>query len=230
MVTSHVDWRPSYRLIAARLPRLNVFESVSDSTDLAAVLAIEALTNPRLAPTVGRVGAIPIADRVSGPGATFIMAAFAYPSISRFSDERQGAYYAAEGLTTAIAEVSFHRERFASKTPTPPMDFDERIIEADIAADVEDARSIPSSDPIYDANPANYGHAQAFASAARATGAQGIVYNSVRHAHGACVAIFIPRLIANAHTTGYIGLRWDGKRIIDSYRKQSLTTHYPDEP
>jgi hypothetical protein len=230
MVTSRIAWHPSYRLIAARLPRLDIFESVSNPADLEAVLAIEALTNPRLAPTVGGVSAIPIADRLTGPGAAFVMAPFAYPSMSRFSDERHGAYYAAKELTTAIAEVSFHRERFAANTPTPPMDFDERVIEADITAEVEDVRGIPASDPLYDADPTNYAHAQAFAAKARARGSQGILYASVRRARGTCVAIFIPRLIAHARTTGYIGLRWNGKRIIDSYRKESLTTRYPDEP
>jgi hypothetical protein len=49
----------------------------------------------------------------------------------------------------------------------------------------------------------------------------------VRKPDGQCVAIFIPRLVTNARTTGYVGLRWDGKRITDSYRKESLTTQYP---
>lgn len=209
---------------------MDIFESVADAADLEAVLAIEALTNPRLRPAIGRVSAIPVADRVTGPGAAFVMAAFAYPGDSRFSDEHHGAYYAAAELPTAIAEVRFHRERFAAKTPTPPMDFDERIIEADIVADVEDVRRLPATSPVYDPASANYRHPQAFAAKARARGAAGIVYASVRQRGGTCVAIFIPRLVANARTAGYIGLRWDGKRITDSYRKDSLTTQYPGLP
>jgi hypothetical protein len=54
-----------------------------------------------------------------------VRAPFAYPTNSRFSDELAGAYYAAGDLQTAVAEVSFHRARFAATTPTPPMDFDE---------------------------------------------------------------------------------------------------------
>jgi len=227
VVTSHIDWRPSYRLIAARLPHLDIFETVADPADLEAVLTIEAMTNPRLTPTIGRIAAILTGDRITGPGAAFVMAPFAYPSVARFSDESCGAYYAAEALGTAVAEVSFHRARFAAKTPTPPIDFDERIIEADIIADVDDIRGLAPNDPMYDVDPANYGHPQAFAGTARGGGSQGIVYKSVRSPGGACVAIFIPRLVLNARTAGYIGLRWDGKRITDSYHKVSLTTIYP---
>jgi len=229
-VTSRIAWCPAYRLVAARLPRMDIFESVSAAADLEAVLEIEALTNPRIRPAVGRIGAIPVRDRVTGPGAAFVMSAFAYPGNNRFSDEAHGAYYAAEELVTAIAEVRFHRERFAAQTPTPPMDFDERIVEADIVADVRDVRDLPATSPIYDPNPANYHQSQALAAEARAAGADGIIYNSVRNRGGSCVAIFIPRLIVNARTTGYIGLRWDGKRITDSYRKDSLMRPYPDLP
>ena len=229
-MTSHIAWCPAYRLVAARLPRMDIFESVSAAADLEAVLEIEALTNPRIRPVIGRIGAIPAADRATGPGAAFVMAAFAYPGNNRFSDEAHGAYYAADELATAIAEVRFHRERFAAQTPTPPMDFDERIVEADIVADVRDLRGLPAASPIYDPNPANYPQPQALAAEARTAGAAGIVYDSVRNRGGTCVAIFIPRLIVNARTTGYIGLRWDGKRITDSYRKDSLTTQYPGLP
>lgn len=225
---SRIAWCPAYRLVAARLPRMDIFESVAAAADLEAVLAIEALTNPRIRPAIGRVGAIPVADRVTGPGAAFVMAAFAYPGDNRFSDEHHGAYYAAAELPTAIAEVRFHRERFAAQTPTPPMDFDERIVEADIVADVEDIRDLPATSPIYDPDPANYRQSQALGVKARARGAAGIVYASVRNRGGTCVAVFIPRLIVNARTAGYIGLRWDGKHITDSYRKDSLTTPYPD--
>ncbi|HTJ25817.1 MAG TPA: RES family NAD+ phosphorylase [Candidatus Limnocylindria bacterium] len=227
MVTSRVTWRPSYRLIAARLPRLDIFETIADPADLPAVLELEALTNPRLSPTIGPLQAIPVEDRIVGPGAAFVMAAFAYPTVGRFTDGRYGAYYAAGDLETAIAEVSYHRARFAAATPTPPMDFDERVIEAEIDAELVDLRGESRESPIYDPNPEHYAHGQACAAEARAAAAQGIVYTSVRRAGGECVAIFVPRLVRNARTTGYVGLRWDGKRITDTYRKESLTTTYP---
>ncbi|MEO7040183.1 MAG: RES family NAD+ phosphorylase [Candidatus Elarobacter sp.] len=155
------------------------------------------------------------------------MAPFAYPSASRFGDGLAGVYYAGDALATAIAEVSFHRERFARSTPTPPMDFDERVIEADIDADLVDLRRESATSALYDPDPANYTGARIVAKKARVAGAHGLVYNSVRRPGGECVAVFAPRLIVDARTTGYIGLRWDGKRIIDHFRKESLTAPYP---
>jgi hypothetical protein len=209
---------------------LDIFESIADPADLPAVLELEALTNPRLSTTLGPLQEIPIADRVVGPGAAFVMAPFAYPSVGRFTDGHRGAYYAAADLETAIAEVRYHRARFAAQTPTPPMDFDERIIEADIDAEVVDLRGEPSTSPIYDPDPDHYAYGQARAASARALGAIALVYASVRRPGGECVAMFIPRLIVNARTTGYVGLRWNGKRITDAYRKESLTTGYPGDP
>lgn len=227
MVTAHVHWSPSYRLIAARLPRLDIFESVAAPGDLDAVLELEAVTNPRIRATLGPVQRIPVADRVVGPGSAFIMAPFAYPRPARFSDENQGAYYAAHELETAIAEVSFHRARFAATTATPPMDFDERVIEALIDGELADLRSVPKNAPVYDPDPARYGAARAEAASLRAQKADGIVYRSVRRDGGECVAVFTPRLLRNAHTTGYIGLRWNGSAIVDVYRKVALGPPYP---
>jgi RES domain-containing protein len=227
LVTARVRWTPSYRLIAARLPRLDIFETVAAPEDLPAVLAIEALTNPRLRTVLGPIQAIPPGDRVVGPGAPFVMAPFAYPVIGRFSDGQRGAYYAARTLATAVAEVSYHRARFAATTRTPPMDLDERIIEATIDAQFADLRGLPDDAPVYDPDPAHYGAGQAEAARLRAQGANGIVYRSVRHAGGECIAVFKPRLIRNARTTGYVGLRWDGHAIVDAYRKDSLQQSYP---
>ena len=57
-------------------------------------------------------------ERVSGPGATPVMAAFTHlnPEGSRFSDGTYGVYYAAHSLETAIAEVSHHRAVFLRRT------------------------------------------------------------------------------------------------------------------
>jgi RES domain-containing protein len=227
VVTARVHWSPSYRLIAARLPRLDIFESVATPEDLQAVIELEALTNPRIRPALGPIQRIPVADRVAGPGSAFVMAAFAYPHGARFSDDEHGAYYAARELETAVAEVSFHRARFAAATPTPPMDFDERIIEATIEGDFADLRGLPDDSPIYDPDPTRYGAGQAEAASLREQGAGGIVYRSVRYAGGECAAVFTPRFIRDAQTTGYVGLRWDGHTIVDAYRKDSLHQTYP---
>ena len=226
MIVTRVRWSPAVRLIAARLPRLAIFETVAAPADLPAILELEAMTNPRLRPAVGATAAIPVGDRVTGPGAAFAMAPFAYPSNGRFSDERHGAYYAARTLATAIAEVSYHRARFAARTPTPPMDFDERVIEAEIDSELLDLRAESRTSYLFDPDPDRYAATQAFAREQRERGVAGIVFPSVRDDAGECVALFVPRLVRNARTAGYVGLRWDGTRIIDAFRKESLSTTY----
>jgi hypothetical protein len=167
VIATKLEWSPAFRLIAARLPRLDIFERVTAPGDLPAILELEAITNPRLRPLVGPLAALPPEDRLSGPGASFVMAAFAYTRAARFSDERAGAYYAGESLATSVAEVSFHRARFAARTPTPPMDFDERIVEARIAGRFSDIRGLPPDDPLYDPDPERYGAPQVFAARER---------------------------------------------------------------
>ncbi len=219
-----IDWRPSYRLIRAHLPRVDIFERIVPPEDLAMLMEIEALTNPRMRFAIGPIAAIPVADRVTGPGASYVMAPFAYPSEARFSDEHRGAYYAAHDLATAIAEVSHHRAIFARTTPPKAMEFDERVVTARIAGDFEDLRAEPPGDPRYGEA---YAAGQAFARDVRAGGGNGVVYTSVRHAAGECVGVFVPRLVRNARTERFIGLRWDGNAIVDAYTKDSLLGAYP---
>ena len=86
---------------------------------------------------------VPPADRVSGPGATLIMAAFTHlnPEGSRFSDGSYGVYYAADTLATAVAEVSHHRARFLARTAEPEIDVDLRWIQADLRQPAHDLRA-----------------------------------------------------------------------------------------
>jgi hypothetical protein len=106
-----VSWRPSYRLIPSRYPTVGLYDAIADPADLEVVFAIEALANPRIRDAIGELALVPEDERVSGPGATPVMAAFTHlnPEGSRFSDGTYGVYYAAHSLETAIAEVSHHR-------------------------------------------------------------------------------------------------------------------------
>ena len=111
---SALAWLPCHRLIASRYPTVGLYDEIARPQDLDVVFAIEALTNPRVRQALGALSLVPPADRVSGPGATLIMAAFTHlnPEGSRFSDGSYGVYYAADTLETAVAEVSHHRARF----------------------------------------------------------------------------------------------------------------------
>ncbi|HEY3847802.1 MAG TPA: RES domain-containing protein, partial [Acetobacteraceae bacterium] len=123
MPTCHVDWPQAWRIIAARYPPIAFFERLSvDPAAWEALLALEELTDPRVRDAVGEIALVPPEDRISGPGASDVMAAFTHlnPQGSRFSDGSYGVYYAAAALETAIAETVFHFAAFARDSADPP--------------------------------------------------------------------------------------------------------------
>jgi hypothetical protein len=220
LAVSSMVWSPCHRLIASRFPTVGLYDQVSRPEDLDVVFAIEALTNPRVRQELGQLSLVPPADRVAGPGATLIMAAFTHlnPLGSRFSDGSWGVYYAAESLETAVAEVSHHRGVFLARTAEEAIDIDLRWIQADLVEKFQDIRGQGTVLPaVYDAD--RYGASQDLGRALRALGSPGIVYDSVRRPSGQCVAVFRPKALSNARAAGHIGLHWDGGAISHWYDK-----------
>ena len=217
---SSVAWLPCHRLIASRFPTVGLYDQVAAPEDLDVVFAIEALTNPRVRQESGQLSLVPPADRVAGPGATLIMAAFTHlnPLGSRFSDGSWGVYYAAETLETAVAEVSHHRGAFLARTAEAAIDIDLRWIQADLMDKLHDIRGQGAAMPaVYD--PTHYGASQDLGRALRAQGSAGIVFESVRRPQGQCVAIFKPKALSKARSVGHIGLHWDGRAISHWFEK-----------
>lgn len=220
-------WAPCHRLIASRYPTVGLYDEIADAADLDVVFAIEALTNPRLRQELGTLSLVAPADRVSGPGASLIMAAFTHlnPEGSRFSDGSWGVYYAADTLDTAIAEVGHHRGQFLARTAEPEIDIDLRWIQADLRVRGHDIRATTTAGiaglgdlaDIYDRD--HYGASQALARALRSGGSMALAYDSVRHGGGMCVAVFVPRALAKARAAGHLGLHWDGRRISHWFEK-----------
>ena len=213
-------WLPCHRLIASRFPTVGLYDQLASPEDLEVVFAIEALTNPGVRQELGQLSLVPPADRVAGPGATLIMAAFTHlnPLGSRFSDGSWGVYYAAESLETAVAEVSHHRAAFLARTAEEAIDIDLRWIQADLMDKLHDLRGQGATWPaVYD--PAHYGASQQLGRALRAQGSAGIAFESVRHPEGQCVAVFKPRALSKARAVGHIGLHWDGRAITHWFEK-----------
>lgn len=217
---SSVAWLPCHRLIAGRFPTVGLYDQVADAADLDVVFAIEALTNPRVRQELGQLSLVPPADRVAGPGATLIMAAFTHlnPLGSRFSDGSWGVYYAADSLDTAVAEVSHHRGQFLARTAEAAIDIDLRWLHADLMDKLHDLRGQGASIPgVYD--PDLYGESQDLGRTLRSQGSPGIVYDSVRRPLGQCAAVFKPRALSNARAAGHIGMHWDGRAISHWFEK-----------
>jgi hypothetical protein len=214
---------PCHRIVASRLPTIHLFERVADPADWEALYKLEAITNPRLRNEAGELSLVPVADRVSGPNASIVMAPFTHlsPQGTRFTDGRYGAYYAAESIDTAIAETRFHRENFLRATSQPPIELEMRCYLADVACELHDLRTRAAEMPdIYD--PASYVASQKLGRQLREAGSNGIAFDSVRRRGGECVALFRPRLVQNVRQSVHLRYAWDGNSIANVYEIRSV--------
>ncbi|MBK1685978.1 RES family NAD+ phosphorylase [Rubrivivax gelatinosus] len=203
-----------------RYPSVTLFDRVADAEDFDALYALEALTNERLREELGHVERVPRAERVFGPGSGPVMAAFTHvnPQGSRFSDGRQGVFYAAHDRATAIAETRYHHARFLAATRQPAMHLPMRLYHVPIDARLHDLR-LPGAvdDAVY--APGDYSASRALAATLRAAGSHGVVYRSVRHAGGECVGLFRPRGAGPCLHAAHLLYAWDGQGFADVYEK-----------
>ncbi len=206
-----VAWQPTHRIIATRHPPVGVFDDIAGPEDRDALFELEGLTNPRLRDERGEIALVPPSRRISGPGASLIMAAFTHlnPGGSRFTDGSYGVYYAARELPTAIAETVHHRNHFLAWTREAACVLQLRCILADVAGRLHDLRR---GYPQWH-DPDHYEASQRAAARLREAGSDGLVYNSVRRPRGQCVAVFYPDLLGSVRQGPAILYHWDGQQI-----------------
>jgi RES domain-containing protein len=184
----------THRLIASRYPTIGVFDELVSAEDAAAAMEIELLTNGRLR----AAGRLPPSMLVHGAqGATMINAAFAYTDVrgGRFHGPELGCWYAAFAVQTAIREtVHHHTRRLALSEAGFRQTIQMRELLTTPRARLHDIRGRADElAPIYDRD--DYTASQAFGRALRQAGSKGIVYDSVRHEGGTCLAVFDPWLL-----------------------------------
>ena len=183
-----------------------------DEADLRRITDLEAATNDRLIAYGQRLPGIGLDELVFGvPHADVINAAFchAHPLGARFSGPDRGAWYAAFDLATAQLEVGFHKSvqlaeigRFDDSAT-----YDDYL--ADFSASFHDLRGAPHSlERALD--PRSYVESQTLAERLLAAGSLGVVYPSVRHAGGTCVAAFRPAIVANVRRARTYRFTWTG--------------------
>jgi hypothetical protein len=210
-----VRWPVAHRILPSRFPPIQPFERLTDDPGEWETLAeIESLTNPRLRDELGAIRLVPAEERVSGPGASWVMASFTHlnPRGSRFSDGSYGVYYAARELATAIAETSFHLGRFYAATADPAHAEDMRVLSGRIDARFHDLRG---PEPRWQAclDPDDYGASRALGRRLRTAGSNGVVYPSARRAGGQCVGAFRPKAVGIPVQGRHLRYHWDGRRI-----------------
>jgi hypothetical protein len=218
----HLARQKSYRIIPSRFPPTGLFDRVADPADLEAVFELEAMTNDRLRGPLECLRTIPAARRISGAGSTPVMAAFTHPNTegSRFSDGSYGVFYAALQRATAIRETVYHRERFLQRTAEPACRLEMRCYVATLEGSVDDIRGgFPA---LHAAD--SYAASQAWAIERRSQGSDGVIFDSVRHPGGQCVAAYYPDLVRSCTQQVHLVYDWDGSRIGQVFVARDLMT------
>lgn len=214
-------WDNQYRIIPSKFPPINFFEDMADPALMDAVFYIESLTNERLRQEVGEISIVPVEDRISGPGSTPVMAAFTHIGFdSRFSDGTFGVYYAANNQETAISETSYHRAKFMGYTNEDPGEIDMRVYIGEVLQPMHDIRS-PTYDYLH--APDDWKPSQVFGLEMKQSNSWGLVYRSVRHSEGECIAALRPPAVSIPRQGPHLSYYWDGKTISNVFEKKLIS-------
>ncbi len=215
-----------YRIIPSKLPPINFFERFTPPELMEETFELEGLTNERLQEEVGNLKLITAEDRISGPGASVVMAAFTHTGYpSRFTDGSFGIYYAARDLETAIRETIFHRERFLEATQEATCELDMRVYIGKVTKPMIDIRCA-SYFNLTQPDMSSYTEAQSFGREQKNKNAWGIIYPSARHTKGECLAILRPPATTIPTQSSHLSYHWNGRMIDGVYEKRSLVMNF----
>lgn len=220
--TKRVRWTKAYRIISSIFPPIDLFEDTSDPGDWELLASLEAKSNPRIVEVIGQLSLVPPERRVSGPGASYVMAPFTHVSpnwTGRFHDGTFGAYYAANKADTALAETMHHRSALYRASREEPGWFSQyRELIGKVDHSFHDM--IEREDYADCLAPDNYVASQSLARDLRQNGSDGILYSSVRHEGGLCIAAFWPDVIGVPQQARHFAYHFDGE-LIDMYRDET---------
>jgi hypothetical protein len=183
-----------------------------DDAHLKDIFDLDNATNDRLLAENDLLPGIGIHELVFGvPYFRIVNAAFchAHPQGSRFNGPDRGAWYAGFEIETSQAEVAYHKSIELTEVDW----FDEEVTYddylADFSAEFHDIRA-PKQFSKYLA-PDSYLDSQDLADQLLDAGSLGILYPSVRHRHGTCVACFRPALVMNVRKGPSYRFTWKGR-------------------
>lgn len=204
----------THRLIPSRhLPHADsvLVEISDDDAHLRAIFDLDAATNDRLLVDRRPLPGIGVEELVFAvPNAAIVNAAFCHPHPlgGRFNGPTRGAWYAGFALQTAQAEVAFHKSVQLAEIGRfdDSMTYDGYL--ADFSAPFHDLRRVKEFRGCLD--PDSYVESQALAERLIEAGSLGIVYPSVRHDGGTCLACFRPALVANVRRAKTYRFTWSG--------------------
>jgi hypothetical protein len=202
------------RLIPSRFADVedSVLAPLADSEGvLRDLFELDNATNERLRGEYGGLPGIGVDELVFGvPNFRIINAAYTYPRPegSRFNDGERGAWYCAFEAETSLAEITFHK----TVEYTEIGRFDDSVtyqaLLADFTSTFHDIRGIEAFADCLD--PTSYIESQKLATDLLDAGSMGVIYPSVRHDGGTCLACFRPALVGNVRKGQAYRLTWDG--------------------
>jgi len=215
MVTApvrRVVWPRSVRIIRSIYPPIDLFEDIADPADWEALASAEAKFNPRIRDSIGDLAKVPVARRVTGTGASWVMAPFVHCSPlrpGRFTDGSFGLYYAGDSTEVAIAETIHHHTRTMLATDEAPGWTSQfRGLIGSVDADMDDVSGMADL-----LDPNDYGPSQVFGAERRAAGSDGITWPSVRFAGGNCIAAFWPDEVLIPAEGEHFAYHWNGSAV-----------------
>jgi RES domain-containing protein len=192
-----------------------------DTDDLNALFELEGATNDRLLGEAGVLPGITVRELVFGiPYSHIINAAFTHanPLGGRFNRPERGAWYAAFARETSEREIAYHRGkelqeiRWQEREAFAYVDF-----LADFRNTFHDLRGDAHFRDCLDAN--SYKASQRLAAELLEEGSAGVVYPSVRHKGGTCVACFRPALVGNVRKGVSISITFENAFAAPDVRR-----------
>ena len=195
--------RPAHRLIPSQFPPIGLFDTVATAADLPAVMELVGWTNDRL--VAERIDRLPRDEWVYGtPNSSIVLAAFLHvaPGGMRFNGPALGAWYAADDIRTAAAEVGHHLRREAVARNANTMSRTYRTYTATLLGDYLDIRGQqPTRPDVYASK--SYDASQKLGEEIRTSGGAGLLYSSLRRRAGINVVAHRPRNIVDIVQTDH---------------------------
>jgi hypothetical protein len=213
--------QPAYRLIPSQFPPIGLFDTVSTAADLSAVMELVGWTNDRL--VADRIDRLPQSEWVYGtPNASIVMAAFLHVAAGgmRFNGPELGAWYAADDIRTAAAEVGHHLRRETVARSVVTMSRTDRAYAATLLGDYLDIREqqVARSD-VYASE--RYDASQRLGEEVRSSGGAGLIYDSLRRQTSVNVVAHRPRNILDIVQTDHFEITVLAKSRTIDVRKLS---------
>lgn len=202
------------RLVTTARLRESVLLGLVGAEDLEALAEIEGATSNRLVAQARGAGEVQSYELVYGvPHANFINAAFSYAKPrepNRFNSADRGAWYAGLELETSLAEVRHHLTEMLAATGVFEAVVEYAELYASFAGEFLDLRSHPDLTALDPNKAIGYPAGNALADAARAKGLNGIIYPSVRHSGGTCIAALFPHAVQSVAQGDVYRMSWRG--------------------